>query len=127
VNKLPADRKKEVIMQITKNLLREQTKKEKKIKTQDVDEFEEGEGPPTAAGPKEHQSFHRHKSSGLSLRGSPSKESKIQQSKRSSQKHLISLNKQLLDLNHEGESRVQPMILLHNPSESRTSQSMMTS
>ena len=76
VKKLPSDRKKELIMQITKNLLREQTKKEKKISAQNVDENEDEEGPATAAGPKEHQSFLKHKSSGVSLRGSPSKESK---------------------------------------------------
>ena len=70
------------------------------------------------------RSTQKHKSE-MSLKGSPSKEIKMHSSKRSSQKHLISLNKQLLDLNHEGESRLQPM--LHNPSESRTSQSVLAS
>jgi hypothetical protein len=74
LNKIPMDRRKEVIMQITKNLIREQNKKNKKLSDGELGEDDEA---------VVMRSTQKHKSE-MSLKGSPSKESKMHSSKRSS-------------------------------------------
>ena len=74
LSKIPPERRKEVIMQITKNLIREQNKKNKKLSDADIGEDDEA---------VIMDSTQKHRSD-MSLKGSPSKESKMQSSKRSS-------------------------------------------
>ena len=74
LNQIPMERRKEVIMQITKNLKREQNKKNKKVSDGELGEDDEA---------VVMRSTQKHKSE-MSLKGSPSKESKMHSSKRSS-------------------------------------------